>query len=85
MVIYATGGGLGTGKTASLVFFAFLGKFKYGAKIYSNFNILFGDEYINSISQLDQIRDGRVFLDELWIREKDPFSLQLGLGKKKHG
>ena len=68
MVIYATGGGLGTGKTAALTYLAFLGKFKHNAKIYSNYNISFGDEVITSISQLDAIRDGRVFLDELWIK-----------------
>lgn len=67
MVICATGGKLGTGKTASLVYFALLGKYKHGDRIYSNFNIKFGDEQVRTIGELDKIRGGRVYLDELWL------------------
>lgn len=66
-MIFACEGTLGTGKTGALAYLAFLAKFKHHETVYSNFNLAFGDHLISSISQLDGIRNGRVFLDELWL------------------
>lgn len=66
-MICATGGTLGQGKTAAIAYLAFLRKFKHKATIYSNFWLMFGDHEVRSIADLDRIRSGSVFLDELWL------------------
>lgn len=61
-------GELGVGKTLSLAFLLWRNWFFKGQKIYSNIH-LFKIPYIfiNDIRQLNEIRDGYVGLDELWL------------------
>ncbi len=68
MVLLATIGNLGKGKTLSMAFLLWHNWFNKNRKVYSNLH-LFGIPYyfVNSLDKLDEMKDGIVGLDELWF------------------
>lgn len=68
MVLFAIIGELGSGKTLALSYLAWSNWFKRGRKIFSNYNFYgFPFTKVNSILDLDKMKDGFFAGDELWL------------------
>ena len=76
IVLFGIVGELGAGKTLSLTFLLFKNWMFRRKKIFANYH-LYGIPYIyiSSINQLDNIHDGFVGLDELWLIADSRLSL----------
>jgi len=68
MVLFCITGELGSGKTLGLTFLGFKNWMFRKQKIYSNYHLYqIPYIYIDGIDKLDQMRDGFVMCDEMWI------------------
>jgi ABC-type dipeptide/oligopeptide/nickel transport system ATPase component len=67
MVVIAITGEMGSGKTLTMTFMAHYRFKKKGIKVYSNYGYIGRDVFIKKPDMLNEIRDGLVLCDEIWI------------------
>jgi ABC-type oligopeptide transport system ATPase subunit len=69
MVLFAIVGELGSGKTTCSTFLALKNWYLRGKKTFSNYHLFkIPYIYLDSIPKLGVIREGNLYLDEMWRR-----------------